>query len=70
MILCIAVRTTPAEPFGEPIRGEDGLYDIQAVYYREGRVEKAICGADVESIIVFDENFEVNQVLKPNGERE
>lgn len=61
----IAVHTTP-HPMKRPIQGEDGLYAIQSILYQANGENKAICGTDVDAVIVFDENFKVSQILTPD----
>ena len=67
-ILGVAVHVTEP-PLSRPIRDKDGLYSIQAIYYQEKGVEKAISGTDIDAIIVFDKDYKVSRILTPDIEQ-
>ena len=49
--------------FGKPMPNIDLKYPVQRIYYSEDNEIKAISGLDIQSISVFNDDFETEKVI-------
>ena len=63
-VLGVAVYASP-HPLYTPLPDSDGQYRATTIFYQEGTSLKAISALDIESIVVFDDKFQVRQTITP-----